>query len=82
MSPIRWTRQEEGMRISELFPVLERELISLRNQEFTDFIFTVSYLVDKIIAYFGNGEKWGVNYRIFCRRKSFRKCRSVIFSEG
>lgn len=57
-----------GTRISELFPdipkplipiegvpVLERELVSLRNQGFKDFIMTVSYMGDKIMNYFCDG---------------------------
>lgn len=68
----------KGTRISELFPdipkpmipiegipVLEREIISLRNQGFTEMIFTVSYLADKIMNYFGDGSKWGVNIEYF-----------------
>lgn len=59
-----------GTRISELFPdipkplipidntpVLEREIISLRDQGFTDLILTVSHMADKIISYFGDGSK-------------------------
>lgn len=58
----------KGTRISELFPdipkpmipidgtpVLEREIISLATQGFTEIILTVSYLADKIISYFGDG---------------------------
>lgn len=67
-----------GTRISELFPtipkplipiidipVLERELVSLRNQGFKDIVLTVSYLHEKIEEYFGNGEKLGVNIEYF-----------------
>ena len=67
-----------GTRISELFPdipkplisiegipVLERELCSLRKQGFSDFIFTVSHMADKIINYFGDGEKLGVHIEYF-----------------
>ncbi len=42
-------------------PVLEREILSLREQGFTDFIITVSYFGSVIIDYFGNGSKLGVN---------------------
>ena len=51
-----------GTRISELFPeipkplipiqgipVLEREIISLRDQGFTDIILTIGYMAEKII---------------------------------
>ena len=62
-----------GTRISELFPdipkplipiegipVLERELISLRDQGFKDIIMTVSHMGDKIMKHFGDGTKLGV----------------------
>ncbi len=55
----------QGTRIAELFPdipkplipiggipILEREVISLRDQGFKDIIMTVSYMGDKIINYF------------------------------
>lgn len=67
-----------GTRITELFPdipkplipidgvpVLERELISLREQGFTDIVLTVSYLSDKIIDYFGDGSKLGTHIEYF-----------------
>ena len=67
-----------GTRISELFPdipkplipiegvpVLERELVSLRNQGFKDFIMTVSYMGDKIMNYFGDGSKLGVSIQYY-----------------
>ena len=63
-----------GTRISELFPdipkplipiegvpVLEREIISLRNQGFKDIIMTVSHMGDKIVNYFGDGSKLRVS---------------------
>lgn len=71
-----------GTRISELFPdipkplipidgvpVLEREIISLREQGFNDFIFTVSHMADKIIDHFGNGEKLGVHIEYFVEKE-------------
>lgn len=67
-----------GTRISELFPdlpkplipienipVLEREIISLRDQGFKEIILTVSHMHEKIEAYFGNGKKWGVKIEYF-----------------
>ncbi len=41
-------------------PVLEREILSLRDQGFTDIIITVSHLGSVIMDYFGNGDKFGV----------------------
>ena len=71
-----------GTRISELFPdipkplipidgvpVLERELISLRDQGFTDIVLTVSYLADKIIDYFGDGSKLGTHIEYFIEKE-------------
>lgn len=68
----------KGTRISKLFPdipkplipidnipVLEREIISLRDQGFTDLILTVSYMAEKIISYFGDGSKLGVNIQFY-----------------
>lgn len=71
-----------GTRISELFPdipkplipiegvpVLERELISLRDQGFKDIILTVSYLADKIEKYFGDGSRLGINIEYFIEKE-------------
>ena len=68
----------KGTRISELFPdipkplisingapVLEQEIISLRNQGFTDIIITVSYMANKIISYFGDGVELGVSIQYY-----------------
>lgn len=71
-----------GTRISELFPdipkplipidgvpVLERELISLRDQGFTDIVLTVSYMADKIIDYFDDGSKIGTHIEYFIEKE-------------
>ena len=68
----------QGSRISDLFPdipkpliqiegvpVLERELVSLREQGFKDIILTVSYMADKIEEYFGDGSRLGINIEYF-----------------
>lgn len=67
-----------GTRISQSFPgipkplipingtpVLEREIISLRDQGFDDIILTVSYKADQIKDYFGDGGKLGVRINYF-----------------
>lgn len=67
-----------GTRIAELFPdipkplipvdgmpILEREIRSLASQGFKDIILTVGYLADKIIEYFGDGNRLGVNIDYF-----------------
>lgn len=63
-----------GTRISELYPdipkpmipidgtpVLEREIISLRDQGFKDMIITVSHMGQVIMDHFGDGSSLGVN---------------------
>ena len=67
-----------GTRISELFPdipkplipiegvpVLEREIVSLRDQGFKDIIMTISHMGDKIMNHFGDGSKLGVSIQYY-----------------
>lgn len=81
-----------GSRISELFPdtpkplipidnipVLEREIISLCSQGFTDIILTIGYMADKIQDYFGNGKKWGVNIEYFVEDKPLGNAGALFF---
>ena len=71
-----------GTRIYELYPdipkplipidgvpVLERELISLREQGFKDVVLTVSYMAEKIITYFGDGSKLGMHIEYFVEKE-------------
>lgn len=46
-------------------PVLEREIVCLREQGYTDLILTVSCMSDQIIAYFGNGSELGVSIEYY-----------------
>ncbi|WP_323090076.1 D-glycero-beta-D-manno-heptose 1,7-bisphosphate 7-phosphatase [Allobaculum sp. JKK-2023] len=82
----------KGSRIAKLFPdipkplipiqgtpVLEREIISLRDQGFTDIILTVGYMRQKIQEYFGNGEKWGVNIEYFVEEKPLGNAGALFF---
>ena len=81
-----------GTRISELFPdipkplipiqnipVLEREIISLRNQGFTDLIITVGYMAEKIQNCFGTGEKWGVKIEYFVETNPLGNAGALFF---
>lgn len=81
-----------GSRISELFPdipkplipidgvpVLEREIISLRNQGFTDIILTIGYMAEKIQAYFGDGSKLGVNIEYFIENTPLGNAGALFF---
>lgn len=81
-----------GTRISELFPdipkplipidnipVLEREIISLRDQGFTDIILTIGYMAEKIQEYFGDGSKWGVKIECFVEDKPLGNAGALFF---
>lgn len=81
-----------GTRISELFPdipkplipiqsipVLEREIISLRDQGFTDIVLTIGYMAEKIQEYFGNGEKWGVKIEYIVEDKPLGNAGALFF---
>lgn len=81
-----------GTRISKLFPdipkplipidnkpVLEREIVSLRDQGFTDLILTIGYKADKIKEYFGNGGKWKVNIEYFVEDKPLGNAGALFF---
>ncbi|WP_455492664.1 D-glycero-beta-D-manno-heptose 1,7-bisphosphate 7-phosphatase [Eubacterium sp.] len=46
-------------------PVLERTILQLKKYGICDLIFTVSYLKEQIMEYFGNGESFGVNIKYF-----------------
>ena len=49
-------------------PVLEREIISLRDQGFTDIILTISHMAEQIMSYFGDGKKWGCNIEYYVEK--------------
>ena len=50
-------------------PILEWEIISLRDQGFTDLLLTVSYMSDQIIEFFGDGSDFGVNIEYFIEER-------------
>ena len=49
----------------EGIPVIEREILSLRDQKFIDFIITVSHMGSQIKDYLGNGSRLSVNIEYF-----------------
>lgn len=68
----------KGTRIAEAFPdipkplipidgvpVLEREIIDLKEQGFSDLIITVGHMANKIMAYLGDGSHLGVKIEYF-----------------
>lgn len=50
-------------------PVLERELLCLRDQGFKDIIITVSHKGQKIVDYFGDGNDIGVNISYYFEKE-------------
>ena len=81
-----------GTRISELFPdipkplipiqgipVLEREIISLRDQGFKDIILTIGYMAEKIKSCFGDGSRLGVNISYFVEDKPLGNAGALFF---
>lgn len=81
-----------GTRISELFPdipkplipiddipVLEREIISLRDQGFKDIILTIGYMAEKIQSYFGDGSSLGVHIDYFIEDKPLGNAGALFF---
>lgn len=81
-----------GTRISQIYPdipkpmipiagvpVLEREMICLRNQGVTDFVITVQHKADVIMDYFGNGEKFNVNIRYYVETEPLGNAGALYF---
>ena len=50
-------------------PVLEHEMICLREQGFTDILITVSHLGNIIMDYFGDGSKFGVHITYYFEKE-------------
>ena len=48
------------MPIGEI-PVLEIVLLQMKKAGLTDFILTVGHMAELLRAFFGNGERWGIN---------------------
>ncbi len=50
-------------------PLLETIILSFIEHGFSNFYIAVNYKADKIVKYFGNGEKFNVNIRYLCEKK-------------
>lgn len=81
-----------GSRIAGLFPELprplippggvpvpERELISLRDQGFTEVVLTLGCRADQIRDYFGDGSRLGVETRYFAEREPLGNAGALFF---
>lgn len=82
----------KGTRISQIYPgipkpmipiagapVLEREILCLKNQGITDFIITVQYKADVIMDYFGSGEKYNANIQYYVEKEPLGNAGALFF---
>jgi len=59
-------------------PILEFVLLNLKRHGVKDFILTVGYLHDKIVDYFGDGSKWGLNIEYLVEDEKLNTAGSVL----
>ena len=59
-------------------PVLEHEIICLKEQGFRDIIITVGHLGQEIIDYFGDGKRFGVTIRYYFEKKPLGNAGALI----
>lgn len=52
-------------------PILQYEIECLRKQGFNDIVLTLSYKAEKIIEYFGDGSKYGVNLDYYVEQNPY-----------
>lgn len=82
----------KGTRISQIYPdipkpmipiagvpVLEREIVCLRNQGIKDFIITVQYKANVIMEYFGKGEKHNINIEYYVEKEPLGNAGALYF---
>ncbi len=65
-------------------PILLYEIECLKEQGFTDIILTVSHMADKIMDYFGDGSKFGVDIKYFVEDKPLGNAGALfkLYKEG
>jgi len=59
-------------------PILEYTILNLKKIGIGDMVMTVGYLREKIIEYFGNGEKWGVNITYLVEKEKQNTAGSIL----
>lgn len=59
LRPLTWYVSKAMVPVAGM-PLLERIIVSLRNQGFTDLIVALSWLGEQVTHYFGDGERFGV----------------------
>ncbi len=59
----------KSMLIYKKLPMLEHVIMNLKKNNFENIFLSVHYLKNKIIKYFGNGKKFGVNIKYLIEKK-------------
>lgn len=62
LMPLTHTRPKPMCRIIDK-PIIEHNLLNLKKQGFSEFVFTVNYRKECISDYFGDGSDWGVEIK-------------------
>ncbi len=60
-------------------PILQYEIETLKSQNITDIVLVVGYLGEKIVSYFGDGSKFGVDIRYIEEKKPLGTAGSMFF---
>ncbi|MBU1122405.1 MAG: sugar phosphate nucleotidyltransferase [Candidatus Omnitrophota bacterium] len=63
-------------------PIMEYQLLDMARLGIKDFVFVVGHLKEKIMAYFGNGDLWGVNIRYVEQKEKLGIAHAVGQLEG
>lgn len=59
-------------------PILEYIILNLKNQGIKKVVMTVGYLKEKIIEYFGNGDKWDMNIEYLIEEEKQNTAGSIL----
>ncbi|MFH1169233.1 MAG: bifunctional sugar-1-phosphate nucleotidylyltransferase/acetyltransferase [Chloroflexota bacterium] len=81
MRPLTYTRPKVLLPIANK-PILEHLLVEAVQAGIRDFVFIVGYHDEPLRAYFGNGERWGVNIDYRDQRRQLGTADAVRMVEG
>ena len=62
-------------------PILEHLIKHLKNYGVDEFLLAVGHLSERVISYFGNGEKWGVDIQYIIEKKKMGTAGSLKLTE-
>lgn len=81
MRPLSYTRPKVMVPLAGR-PILEHVLVEIREAGIRQFVFIVGYQDQAIRAYFGNGERWGVEITYMTQRKQMGTADAVRIAQG